>query len=146
MTLARQMSSTSAHREAVLLRLVVAADLLLDGARAVRWHFLIGTSRLDEMTKLGDSTVAAIGYLQIGLAGLVLLGLFTRVTVVPTLVLATLSAMSAWARVKSLGAEEMLDATIRHGAVALTALALFLRGAGPLSADAILHRRRGRRR
>lgn len=145
MSLTRQMTSTSAHREAVLLRLVVAADLLLDGARATRWHFLIGTSRIEELTRLPASTVAVIGYLEIGLACLVLVGVFTRAAVVPTLVLATLAALAAWARVNSLGAEKMLDATIRHGAVGLAALALMLRGAGPLSVDAILLHRRKRR-
>lgn len=132
LTLAR----TAAHPSVVLVRLLVAGDLLLDGARAARWHWLIGESRLDRLVpSLTEGVVIAAGYLEMGCGLLVAAGLMTRAACLVPLALPVLMALEAYPRIHSLKAGTMLDATIHHGGVALAALYLLIVGAGRASVD-----------
>lgn len=134
--LIRTLARTSAHPSVVLVRLLVAGDLVLDGARAARWHWLIGESRLDRLVPtLTEGAVIAAGYLEIGCGLLVAAGLMTRAACLLPLALPALMAIEAYPRIHSLKAASMLDATVHHGGVALAALYLLIVGGGRASLD-----------
>lgn len=137
---------TTAPRETILIRLALAADLLLDGIRAADWHWLIGSSRVERlMPDLPGWIHLAMGYGEIVLAGIIAAGWMTRLAAFLPVALPILMAMVAWSRVQSLQAAQMLDGVVHHGMVALLAIFLVIKGAGPLSIDgaaAMVMRRR----
>jgi uncharacterized membrane protein YphA (DoxX/SURF4 family) len=138
-SLADTVMRTSAAPETVLLRLILAADLLVDGMRAADWHFLIGATRID---LLGPSLPAllrvGLGWMEIGLAGLMVAGLFTRPVALVAIVLPTAAGMGAYERLYTLQAASRLDILVHTWAVVLTGVVLLIRGGGRLSVDAML--------
>lgn len=138
MPLMRSLMQTKAHREMALLRLIVAADLLLDGARAIRWHFLIGDSRLDQLTRLPDSLIRGIGTIELTCAALIAVGFLARPAALVPLILPIMMALTNWSKVQSLQAASRLDATVHCAGIVLASLFLIIKGAGPLSIDALL--------
>ena len=74
-------------------------------------------------------------------AALLALGVLTRVSIAPAL-LAILAALSSWNQVGTLGTAAALNATSHAVAIILAAALLLVHGAGPISLDAWLTRRR----
>lgn len=141
------LSKSNAPKEAILLRVALGADLLLDGARAANWHWLIGTSRVERlMPHLPGAVHYVMGYAEMVLAGVILVGLLTRLAAAIPIALPILMATVAWSRVQSLQAAQMLDGFVHHGMVAMVAAFLVVKGAGPLSVDGMISSRllRGR--
>jgi len=139
------MMLTNNRGAAALVRGALAADLTLDGARALRFRAHLGASRADEL--LPPGLVAAAGYAELACAVLLFVGLLTRVGAAPALALALASAAAAYRRVGGLSTPESLD-TLSHGVLAAAAAAFLLaEGGGRWSLDSLLTSgKRGRRR
>lgn len=132
---------TAAPPETLLLRLALAAGLLLDGARQLRLHPHIGRSQLAELFALSRAGLAALGAAELLAAALLLGGLATRPAAAVPLVISLTAASAALARVGTLSTASALTALTHAAALALVSAFILLRGAGPYSIDANLTRR-----
>ncbi|MFN4242064.1 MAG: hypothetical protein ACK4PI_02380 [Tepidisphaerales bacterium] len=135
--------TTSAGWDYALLRLAVAGDLFLDGIRAAGVHWAVGNTRLALLdTAFPRFVVQGLGWLEVFGAVLLLLGLLTRPIAVMSIGLPLLAGLGAYDRLFSLQAASKLDVLVHSWAVVLVAVALVVRGAGPLSLDHLLLGRR----
>lgn len=136
---------TSAPPSAILFRLIVAADLFVDGARAAQFHFLIGNTRLEMFDRtLPPLLIVGLGWLQIGLAILLAVGFLTRPIALLAAILPLLAGLGAYERLHSLQAASRLDILLHTWAIVLTCIFLTLRSGGRLSIDGLLSLRLNR--
>lgn len=137
----RLLLRTTAPPEYLLLRLALAADLVLDGCRQLRLHGHIGRSRLGELFDLSRGMLGVLGVVELVAAGLLVVGLATRAAAVVPVVLSVLAAGAAMAKVGTLSTPSGLTALVSAAAFALIGAVVVLRGGGVWSVDANLTRK-----
>lgn len=146
----RVLLRASAPATMLLPRLWLSAEFALDACRALELNRHLGISRIE---RFGASWLGgyirsvhlhALGWAELLLAALLVLGLLTRLAVTPAL-LAILAALSSWNQVGTLGTADALNATSHAIAIILAATLLLMHGAGPISLDAALTRRSRRK-
>ena len=134
-----RLMASSAPASTLLIRLIVSADLFIDGIRAARWHFLLGDTRVDILSPLVSPLFRqGLGWLEVGLAILLAAGFLTRPIALLAMALPVLAGVGAYERLHSLQAASRLDIMVHAWAVALAAFFLLLHGAGTLSLDRLL--------
>lgn len=143
--------STRAHPLLLLPRLWLGADLMLDAIRALGVHQHLGVSRIESCLSplfggyISSTTMHALAWTQACCAALVIIGLATRFAVLPAFI-AIGSMLDSWNIVGTLGTARALDTTSRSVALLVVGILIFALGAGRLSIDAHITRRRSRRR
>ncbi|MBX3362397.1 MAG: hypothetical protein KF705_13310 [Phycisphaeraceae bacterium] len=143
--------NTRAHALLLLPRIWLGADLMLDAIRALGVNHHLGVSRIERCLSpffsgyIPSPTMHAIAWTQACCAVLVIIGLATRIAVLPAFI-AIGSMLASWNMVGTLGTARSLDATSRSAALLVVGILLLALGAGRLSIDAYITRGRSRRR
>lgn len=148
MNLISKILSTRAPRAVILIRLMVGAVFLSEGIQKFLFPEDLGVGRF---VKIGipspGTTAPLVGGFEIGCGALILAGLLTRLAAIPLIVdmlvaisttkLPILHSGGFW----SMAHEARVDFSMLLGA-----LFLFISGAGGLSLDSIISRRRQQER
>ncbi len=147
----RALFSTNAHALMVLPRLWLSADLAVDAIRALGINHYLGVSRIERYLTprfggyIDAPTLHALAWIQLTCAVLVAIGLLTRLAAFP-FILAITAAFASWNLVGTLGTSSAIDATSHAIALTVVGMLLMIDGAGPISIDARISRRKRRRR
>lgn len=140
----KRIMRTSAPRATVLLRLMVGAVFLSEGIQKFLFPDELGAGRF---LKLGlpvpEILGPFVGTFEIACGSLVLVGLLTRLAVIPLLaIMAVALTTTKWPMLAEQGFWYMAHEARTDWSMTLGSLYLLLVGAGPWSVDALLASRR----
>src|ERR671912_1696926 len=136
----RRLVGTSAPAATTVVRLMVGAVFVSEGIQKFLFPDELGAGRF---LKIGLPNPAFlgpfVGIFEIACGSLVLLGLFTRIAVIPLLtIMAVALATTKWPMLAAQGFWHMAHESRTDWSMALGSLYLLLVGAGPRSLDARL--------
>jgi|SRR5688572_8912689 len=135
---------TSAANAVILVRLTVGAVFLSEGIQKFLFPDQLGTGRFLKIgLPMPELLGPFVGAVEIVCGSLVLLGLLTRIAVIPLLVIMAVALTTTkWPMLADQGFWPMVHEARTDWAMTLGALFLLIVGAGPWSADAWLSGRR----
>lgn len=139
-----QMLRSDAPAAAILIRLMVGAVFLSEGIQKFLFPDHLGAGRFMKIgLPMPDVLGPLVGPVEIACAALVLAGLFTRLAVIPLLiVMAVALATTKWPMLSAQGFWHMAHESRTDWSMTLGALFLAMAGAGPWSVDGWLMGRR----
>lgn len=146
MKLLAKLASTQAPRSVVLVRLLVGAAFLSEGIQKFLFPGEVGAGRFAKIGLPSPEFFGPfVGSFEIICGMLVLLGLFTRLAVIPLLTIMTVAFFSTKLPIlMNSGFWKMAHEGRTDFAMVLGALFLLVAGAGAWSLDARLYRRAAR--
>jgi uncharacterized membrane protein YphA (DoxX/SURF4 family) len=139
-----QLVRSDAPAVVILIRLMVGAVFLSEGIQKFLFADQLGTGRFLKIgLPMPELLGPFVGCLEIVCGSLVLLGLLTRLAVIPLLVIMAVALVTTkWPILASQGFWAMAHEARTDWSMTLGALFLLVAGAGPWSADAWLSSRR----
>lgn len=142
MTWKRYLLSTEAPAAVILIRLLVGAVFLSEGIQKFLFPESVGAGRF---ARIGipspEFTAPFVGTFEIACGALILLGLLTRLAVVPTIVIMLVAISTTKVPILlDQGFWKMAHDARTDWSMLLGSLFLLLAGAGPWSLDAFLAR------
>ena len=139
-----QLVRSDAPALVILIRLMVGAVFLSEGIQKFLFPDQLGAGRFLKIgLPLPDLLGPFVGSFEIVCGSLVLLGLLTRLAVMPLLVIMAVALVTTkWPMLASQGFWAMAHEARTDWSMTLGALFLLVAGAGPWSADAWLSSRR----
>ena len=146
MQLLTKLATTQAPRAVVLIRLMVGAVFLSEGIQKFLFPADVGAGRFEKIGLPSPELLGPlVGGFEIVCGTLVLLGLFTRLAVIPLLTIMTVAIYTTKVPIllKS-GVWKMAHEARTDFSMLLGALFLLIVGAGAWSLDAMLSKRAGR--
>jgi uncharacterized membrane protein YphA (DoxX/SURF4 family) len=129
---------------AVVLRLFVAAVLVVDSYRGWKQSVFVGSSVVDALPIAIPALRQVLYAIQVALAAGLAAGVLTRPVAAVLIAQWSIQLTAAWARVGTLGTAKALDHTLVALGVVSVCVLLLLHGPGPVAVDAVLARRRRR--
>jgi uncharacterized membrane protein YphA (DoxX/SURF4 family) len=140
----KKLARTSAPTPTVLIRLMVGAVFLSEGIQKLLFPDQLGAGRFLEIgLPMPDFLGPFVGTFEIACGSLVLLGLLTRLAVIPLLaIMAVALTTTKWPMLAQQGFWYMAHESRTDWAMTLGSLYLLIVGAGSLSLDARFSTRR----
>jgi uncharacterized membrane protein YphA (DoxX/SURF4 family) len=140
----KQLVRSDAPAVVVLIRLMVGGVFLSEGIQKFLFPDQLGTGRFLKIgLPMPELLGPFVGGFEIVCGSLVLLGLLTRLAVIPLLVIMAVALMTTkWPMLASQGFWAMAHETRTDWSMTIGALFLLVAGAGPWSVDASLSSRR----
>src|SRR5918995_4168502 len=140
----RRVTQSTAPRTIVLVRLLVGAVFLSEGIQKFLFPDQLGVGRFVKIgLPMPDLLGPFVGTFEIVCGGLVLLGLLTRLAVIPLLVIMAVALTTTkWPMLATQRVWHMAHESRTDWSMTLGALFLLIAGAGPWSVDARLAARR----
>jgi putative oxidoreductase len=124
----------------LLIRLMVGAVFVSEGIQKFLFPDQLGTGRFVKIgLPIPEVLGPLVGTFEIGCGGLVLLGLVTRLAVIPLLVIMAVAVITTkWPMLGAQGFWHMAHESRTDWAMTLGSIVLLVAGAGPWSLDAWL--------
>jgi putative oxidoreductase len=140
----RRLIQTTAPRAVVLIRLLIGAVFLSEGIQKFLFPDQLGVGRFLKIgLPMPEVLGPFVGTVEIVCGGLVLLGLLTRLAVIPLLaIMAVALTTTKWPMLAAQGLWHMAHESRTDWSMTLGALFLLIVGAGAWSIDARLATRR----
>jgi uncharacterized membrane protein YphA (DoxX/SURF4 family) len=140
----RRLTQSTAPRAVLLIRLLVGAAFLSEGIQKFLFPGQLGVGRFVKIgLPMPDLLGPFVGTFEIVCGGLVLLGLLTRLAVIPLLVIMAVALTTTkWPMLAAQGFWHIAHEARTDWSMSLGALFLLIVGAGPWSLDARLQSRR----
>lgn len=138
----QQFIKTDSSRTTILIRLMVGAVFLSEGIQKFLFPAIRGAGRFEKIgLPSSDFLGAFVGGFEVICGILILLGLFTRLASIPTLVIMLVAIATTKLEILSEdGVWVMMHASRTDWAMLLGSLFLLIRGGGKWSADRLLVR------
>jgi putative oxidoreductase len=132
--------STDSHATTLLIRLMVGAVFLSEGIQKFLFPALRGAGRFERIGLPSPEFLGHfVGFFEIFSGVLILIGLFTRLASIPTLIIMIVAVLSTKADVLGQqGFWEMMHGSRTDWAMFLGSLFLIIRGGGRWSVDRLL--------
>jgi uncharacterized membrane protein YphA (DoxX/SURF4 family) len=139
-----QLVRSDASAVVILIRLMVGTVFLSEGIQKFLFPDQLGAGRFLKIgLPMPELLGPFVGTVEVVCGSLVLLGLLTRLAVIPLLVIMAVAlATTKWPMLASQGFWAMAHEARTDGSMTLGALFLLIAGAGPWSVDAWLSSRR----
>jgi uncharacterized membrane protein YphA (DoxX/SURF4 family) len=144
MAMWQRLTSTGAPAAVILIRLMVGAVFLSEGIQKFLFPDQLGVGRFLKIgLPMPDVLGPFVGSVEIACGTLVLVGLLTRLAVIPLLVIMAVALTTTkWPMLADQGFWSMAHEARTDWSMTLGALFLLIVGAGPRSLDARLSSRR----
>ena len=144
MRLYQKIIQTDNSKTTILIRLMVGAVFLSEGIQKFLFVDKLGAGRFAKIGLPNPEFLAPfVGSFEIVCGTLILLGLLTRLSTIPTLIIMIVAILTTKAEVLANdGFWEMMHGSRTDWAMLLGSIYLIIKGGGNWSADKILNRRK----
>jgi putative oxidoreductase len=144
MRLYQKIIQTDNSKTTILIRLMVGAVFLSEGIQKFLFVDKLGAGRFAKIGLPNPEFLAPfVGSFEIVCGTLILLGLLTRLSAIPTLIIMIVAILTTKAEVLANdGFWEMMHGSRTDWAMLLGSIYLIIKGGGNWSADKILNRRK----